>query len=277
MAISGSAVYLSTLLLEKNRWNGKGPSLLVSDWMEQIGEAGFAGLDLWMNHLRFASRSEWDLIKDMASESDLALAIISATIPTDGSDKSQRLRDSVLEACEYFRPDSLKFSLSEDARTSGAEADSLESLDFIKTWAQDVPRDIGLLFDGREAGRDFLTEAARSLGGGRYKAVLHPFLSSPQEFEIAMDAAGDFIGNLAIQAKQEDEWILLSQNPEPHAKIISTARDKGFRGTWTLEYTKGIGLPGENIDKLFDNAEKDLNFLIENMTRSAKRPSGQKG
>lgn len=270
MAISGSAVYLSTLLLEKNRWNGKGPSLLVSDWMEQIGEAGFAGLDLWMNHLRFASRSEWDLIKDMAAESDLALAIISATVPTDGSDKSQRLRDSILEACDYFRPDSLKFSLTEDARSRGEDADSLESLEFIKTWAQDVPRDIGMLFDGRDSGSDSLAEAAKALRGGRYKAVLHPFLSTPEEFGAALAAAGDFVSNLAIQAKKDGEWILLSENPEAHAKVISAARNKGFKGTWSLEYTKGIGLAGENIDTLFDNAEKDLNFLIETMTRSAK-------
>ena len=97
MAISGTDVHLSTLLMEKNRWNGKGPSLLVSDWIEPIGEAGFAGLDLWMNHLRFASRSEWDIIKEMSAESDLNLAFISATIPSDSSDKSQRLRDSILE------------------------------------------------------------------------------------------------------------------------------------------------------------------------------------
>ena len=111
MTISGTAVNLSTLLMEKNRWNGKGPSLLVSEWIEPIGEAGFAGLDLWMNHLRFASRSEWDIIKDLSTDSDLDLAFISATIPSDNSDKSQRLRDSILEACDFFRPVSLKFSL----------------------------------------------------------------------------------------------------------------------------------------------------------------------
>src|SRR4051812_28022730 len=112
MSLSGSAVYLSTILLEKNRWNGKGPSLLVSDWIEETGEAGFVGLEVWMNHLLFSSRSEWELIKERSAESDLPISLISATLPADASDKSQRFRDSVIEACDYFRPDGLKFSLS---------------------------------------------------------------------------------------------------------------------------------------------------------------------
>jgi len=56
MAMAGSTILLSTRLLEKNRSNGKGPSLLVSDWMEAVGEAGFGGIELWMNHLFFSSR-----------------------------------------------------------------------------------------------------------------------------------------------------------------------------------------------------------------------------
>src|SRR5688572_3109823 len=132
MPITGSAIYLSTILLEKNRWNGKGPSLLVSDWMEPIGEAGFSGLEIGMNHLLFASRSEWELIKEKALESDLTLALISSVIPADASDKSRRLRDTLLEACDYFRPDGLKFSLVEDARAKGG--DIAERLEFVKDW-----------------------------------------------------------------------------------------------------------------------------------------------
>jgi hypothetical protein len=280
MAISGSAVYLSTMLLEKNRWNGKGPSLLVSDWMEPIGEAGFAGLDIWMNHLRFSSRSEWELIKDMAADSDLALALISATVPTDNSDKSQRLRESILEACDYFRPDGLKLSLAEDARLRGPVAVPVESLEFIRTWGQDVPREIGLLFDAGEgpSSLDALALARKTLSGDRYKAVLHPFLLPPRRFEAALEASGDFIANLGVQAKKDGEWILIEDEPDAHFQVLAAARTHGFKGTWSLEYTKGIGLPGEDIDDLFDNAEKDLNFMIESMARnSSTRKAKGKG
>src|SRR3954469_24160701 len=148
MPIIGSPIYLSTLLLEKNRSNGKGPSLLVSDWIEPAAEAGFAGLEIWINHLLFSSRSEWELIQEKAQESDLPLSMLFATLPVDDSDKSQKLRESILEACDYFRPDGLKFSVTEDVRGRGA-VPLEEALASIKTWAYDVPKDIGLLYESR--------------------------------------------------------------------------------------------------------------------------------
>ncbi|MDB5103113.1 MAG: hypothetical protein JWP91_802 [Fibrobacteres bacterium] len=271
MAIFGSAVYLSTILLEKNRWNGKGPSLLVSDWMEEAGEAGFAGLEIWMNHLLFSSRSEWELIKERSAEADLPVSLISATLPADGSDKSQRFRESVLEACDYFRPDGLKFSLA-DAKNTG-----LDSLEFVKEWSRDVPREISLLYDGGEnAGPEALETARAALTGGRYQAVLHPFLFTPKELEAALDAAGDFVTNLGVQAKQGGQWILLEENADANLRIMAAARAKDFKGTWSLEFTKGAGIAGENIEKLFDNAEKDLNFIIEAQTRSAQGRSSKR-
>jgi hypothetical protein len=38
-----------------------------------------------------------------------------------------------------------------------------------------------------------------------------------------------------------------------------------FQGSWTLESTRGAGAPGENNDDLFDSAEADLNFLVEEL------------
>lgn len=266
MAITGPAVYLSTILLEKNRTNGKGPSLLVSDWMEETGEAGFAGLEIWMNHLLFASREEWQLIKERSAESDLPISMISVALPADNSDKSQSLRETVLEACDYFNPDGLKFSLVE------AKSTGLDSLEFIKEWSRDVPKEIAMLFDGAEsAGPEGLEAARNALGGGRYQAVLHPFLFAPKELEAALESAGDFVANLGVQAKKGGQWILLEENAEEHLKIIAATQARGYKGTWSLEFTKGTGLAGENIEKMFDNAEKDLNFLIEAQTRASKK------
>lgn len=263
MAISGSAVNLSTLLLEKNRANGKGPSLLVTEWMEETGEAGFTGLEIWINHLVFSSRSEWELIVERSGEYDIPVSTIAAAIPVDGSDKSQRFRDSVLEALDYFRPDTLKFTL--------ADPKAPEAFGFIKEWSRDVPRDSSLLFDGGEtAGAQALAEARTALDGGRFKAVVHPFLLAPKDLDAALAAAGDFVGNMGVQARKGAKAILLADNPEIHRKVIAAVRGSGFVGSWTLESTEGAGLPGEDIEGLFDNAEKDLNFLIEAQTRAAK-------
>jgi hypothetical protein len=263
MAISGSAINLSTLLLEKNRANGKGPSLLVSDWMEDAGEAGFAGLEIWINHLLFSSRSEWELIRERSGEADLPIAALTAAFPLDGSDKSLRFRESLLEACDYFRPEALKLGSSE----LGSEA----SLEFLKEWSRDVPRDLDLLLDaGEGSGAPFLAQAGAVLGGSRFKGVLYPFLFTPKELEAAFEAAGEFIGNLRVQAKKGGQRILLEENADEHRKIVALVRGRGFKGTWTLEAAKGAGLPGENIEKMFDHAEKDLNFLIDAQAKAAK-------
>jgi sugar phosphate isomerase/epimerase len=263
MAISGSAINLSTLLLEKNRANGKGPSLLVSEWIEDAGEAGFAGLEVWINHLLFASRSEWELIRERAGEADLPIAAIAAALPVDGSDKSQRFRDAVIEASDYFRPGNLKLAL--------ADMRSEETLGFLKEWSHDVPRDIALLLDGGEgAGAEALSRARAALGGERFQGVLHPFLFAPKELEAALAATGDFAANLAVHAKKGGQRVLLEENAEEHRTIVSLVRGRGFKGTWTLESTKGAGLPGENIEKMFDHAEKDLNFLVEAQAQAAR-------
>jgi hypothetical protein len=261
MAITGSAVNLSSLLLEKNRSNGKGPSLLVSDWMEEAGEAGFAGIEIWINHLLFSSRSEWELIRERSGDADLPIAAISAALPFDGSDKSQRFRDSLIEACAYFRPETLKLGVADLA--------SENTLGFLKDWSRDVPRDVVLAVDGGVVAGAAALGQARAALDGRFKGVLYPFLLAPRELEAAFEAAGDFVSNLGVGPKPGDQAGLLEENAEESRKTISLALARGFKGTWTLQSAKGAGLPGENSERLFDNAEKDLNFLIEAQAMAA--------
>lgn len=264
MTMAGSTILLSTRLLEKNRSNGKGPSLLVSDWMEPIGEAGFGGIELWMNHLLFSSRSEWELIRDRGLEADLASALIASPLPADASEKSRRLRDAVLEACDYFRPEGLKLLPGRGE----------ESLEFMKDWSKDVPRDIALFCDCREgeSGLDGLDAARAALAGSRFRAVVHPFLADPKDLESALQAQGDFIGLMGVQSgvqsRAGNAWALLSETREASLKIIAVTRRRGYRGLWTLEYTKGAGMAGEDIDTLFDNSEADLNYLTEILARA---------
>jgi hypothetical protein len=261
MAIIGSAVNLSSLLLEKNRSNGKGPSLLVSEWMEEAGEAGFAGIEIWINHLLFSSRSEWDLIRDRSGDADLPIVAITAALPLDGSDKSQRFRESLIEACDYFRPETLKLGLADLA--------SENTLGFLKEWSRDVPREVGLSVDGGESTGAAALARVRAALDGRFQGVLHPFLFAPRDLEAAFEAAGEFISNLGVQSRKGGQGILLEETAEESRKVISLVRARGFKGTWTLESTKGAGQPGEHIERLFDNAEKDLNFLIEAQAMAA--------
>jgi hypothetical protein len=199
--------------------------------MEEAGEAGFAGMEIWINHLRFSSRSEWELIRERSGDADLPIAALIAGLPLDGSDKSQRFRDSLLEACDYFRPETLKLGVAALA--------SDNTLDFLREWSRDVPREVVLSLDGGEAIAAAALGQARAVLEGRFKGVLHPFLVAPKELEAAFEAAGDFLSNLGVQSKQDGKTMLLEENAQESRRIISLARASGFKGTWTLESTKG--------------------------------------
>lgn len=263
MTSSSTVVYLSSLLLEKNRWNGKGPSLLVSDWMGYIGEAGYAGVDLWMNHLRFTSRSEWELIQEQSQASDLSLACISATVPTDASDKSQRLREAIIEACDYFNPDSLRFAFTDPNREGFGKKIQSGELEFMNTWSKDLPRETGLIFEAGNLSFEDLLLARETLDPKRFKAAIQPFLMSANDLEKSLKIEGKFICNLGVQAKQGKDWILLADKSAEIKQAVAFIRKEKFTGTWTLEGTDGMGAKAEDIDEIFDNAESDLNFLVD--------------
>ena len=269
MPLTGSPIYLSTMLLEKNRANGKGPSLLVSDWMEPIAEDGFAGVEIWINHLHLASRSEWELIRDKAAEIDFTVALISATLPCDASDKSHKLRETLLEACDYFHPDGLKFTLAEDRRLRAGQAD--EAVDFARNWLLDMPKEIAFLYGCREGegGLDGLARIREAFPGPRHRATLNPFHLSSADFAAALATHGEYIGNLGVQVKRDGKWSLLSDSKDEVQAIVAVSRSGGYKGTWSVEFTQGAGLPKESIEDMFDNSEKDLNFLTEALTRLA--------
>ena len=110
--------------------------------------------------------------------------------------------------------------------------------------------------------------ARKALAGTRFRAVVHPFLAEPREFEEALQAQGDFIGNLGVQSRKGNAWALLSESRAESLQTIAITRRRGYKGTWSLEFTKGAGQPGENIDGMFDNTESDLNFLTEILARA---------
>ena len=266
MTLSNTVVYFSSQLLEKNRWNGKGPSFIVSDWMGYIGEAGYAGVDLGMNQLKLSSRSEWELIKEKAEDNDLALAYITATVPTDDSVKSQRLREAIIEACDYFNPDNLRFTFTEPNREGFVKPIKSSDFEMMNNWAKDLPRETNLVFESGDSSLKVITEAQEFLNAKRFKGTVSPFLMSLADLEPSIKLPENFICNLSVQTKLGADWTLLTDSEAEIKKRISLIKKLGYAGTWTLDYTDGMGAKVEDIDFVFDNAEVDLNFLVDAWT-----------
>ena len=261
MALSHTPIYLSTLLLEKNRWNGKGPTLLVSDWMDYIAEAGFVGVEIWFNHLQLSSRSEWELILEKSRELDLTIASLHFTLPGENSLKSKKIKDVLFEAYDYFEPDSLKFSV--DPLTKLSELPN--ALNTMRTWANDLSKNMNLLCEldaslhprSSEA-LDKITKLLKPLG---MRLVLRPFLLSLEEVKQISANGLSGIGQIGVQSQNKNQWALLEENKINALQTIALIKENDFNGSWCLEFTQGVGKAKEDIDELFDNAEKDFNFI----------------
>ncbi len=262
MAMNSTPVYLSTFLLEKNRWNGKGPSLLVSDWVEPIAEAGFRGMEIWFPHLLFSSRSEWESIREKSMEADIPVSFLYAQFPADASDKSHRHRDTLIEAADYFAPQGLKISVPE----AGEGVD--EKLSALAGWARDLPRNVQLVsfFEDRQAKPGEITRRREQIGS-RFGCALNPFAINADDAEGLFREAGDSLVNLDIRILLQGEHQAIRDAEETCGNIVSLARQFDFKGSWTLSSTAGVGMPGEDMDLLFDEAEEDLNFLAAALAR----------
>jgi hypothetical protein len=260
MALNSTPIHLSSFLLERNRWNGKGPSLLVSDWIEPIAEAGFRGIEIWGPHFLFSSRSEWETIREKSQEADIPIVFLYAQVPLDRSDKSARQRDSLIEAADYFGVPGLKISLAHEV---GVE----EKLSFLEKWTRDLPRDLQIVRTFEEhPPQPGEIAASRKRLGAAFRYSINPFECPQGALEGLLREAGDLLVNLTVKARREGKYAAL-RDIEETADIVALTRRLDFKGSWTLEATAGVGEPGEDIELLFDEAEEDLNFLVTALSR----------
>ncbi len=265
MAISHTPIYLSTLLLEKNRNNGKGPTLLVSDWMNYIAEAGYIGVEIWFNHLQLASRSEWDLIREKALELDIRISSLHFTLPTDNSQKSKKIKEVLFEAYDHFEPDVLKFSRSSSAASAATETDLISALQLMNNWAKDISKNAMVIYDIDPAQQPRNAASYNALKSllvpHKMKFVCRPFLLSATELKELCLNGLETVGQMGVQSEIKNQWAGLNENKPISLQTINQIKEQGYNDSWCLEFTRGAGIAKENIDDLFDNAENDLNFL----------------
>ncbi len=261
MAISNTPLYLSTLLLEKNRWNGKGPALILADHMEEIAEAGFVGLEVWMNHLYFISRSEWESIRDKSTELDLPIALISSDLPSDNSEKSRRFREGVLEACDYFQPDGLHVTSGDFPLKKEKSPVSGEAWRSLRDWSRDLPRNMPVYLDFSEISVKLLDELGSGEERRRYRLVADPLSLEPEILSRLLDDYGKDVSHVHLHAKEGNAWLSLRNARDKVTEAIALLKGKGYKGSWSLYLTQGTGTPAESVDDMLDQAERDLNFL----------------
>jgi hypothetical protein len=265
MSYASSPVYLSSLLLEKNRWNGKGPALPVAEWIEPIAESGFNGCELWFNHLAFVSRSDWEAIRSEATLHQAEIPMIFGHLPTETTEKAKRQRESLLDAVDFFKPKALRFHLGEPLTVDGYLKKLPARAEAAAEIVRDIGRDTQLVFECQVY--PFRAEEAKvvleKIDPSRVSLSIRPFEMTRGDLEAAFGLSSKAVSHFGVRVKHGSEYVGLVSKADLCKQVLVQGRKMNFIGPWILETTAGVGAKSEDVVDLFDAAERDLNFLQE--------------
>ncbi len=248
-------IYIGTILLEVNRWSkeGKRPSFKVSEWTSRFSEAGFAGMELWQYHATRCAAGELAAL----AECGFPAAVFNIYPTMNDEDREERA------ACDgllgRLGAGAVKFNVGARPELRG------EYLANMRAWREQTPPEVrllcechpGTLIEEPAEARRFFDE----LGPEGWEVIVHPF-SRFESLEEWLELFGPAVSHAHLQMRGEEKGILrFDRRPELAGKAIGLMRERGFAGTYALEFTEGTGRTGENIETLFENALRDLAFL----------------
>lgn len=247
-------IYIGSILLEKNRWTeGKQPSFLVSGWLERFNEAGFDGVELWQNHAVLAPPEEVDAL----AASPLPIAIFNSYASLDDADEANRRRAAELTA--RLNASGVKYNFGHDEAARGTYVTNL------RAWADMMPDGVKMMCEchGGSLAQEPATAAAifDELADDRFQAMVHPFAGGLQKLREWFDHLGEHITHAHVQTRTDKGICCLRDNAAAVKEAVHLMRERGFHGSFTLEFTEGTGKPDENIEDLFKAGVDDLHFL----------------
>ena len=251
-------IYLGTIALEMNRWSTRIPSYLVSDWIPKIKSAGFDGLELWENHV-LLSPGEADKIK----ATGFPVAIYNHYGGFSNSAEDIEKRNTAAEMINHIGAGAVKYNV-------GSNPFELPSYkENVLRFADALPKDCVLLCECHDGTALEATYAIKSFFDGlcpqKFGLILHPFDSS-KALKAKFTRFGKRIAHIHSQLTSPGGTrICLEEWPKRVCDCLDVMKQNGFAGNFTIEFTGLTSAPGENIDDLFTNAIKDMNFIRANI------------
>ncbi len=243
-------IYLGTVLLERNRWvdGERRPSLAVSDWTARIADAGFDGLELWENHAVLADQDERERLR----ESPVPVRLFNCYDRCGTETLGARRRAAELAA--FFGAEGMKYNFGRDESRHG------EYVENVKAWRAMLPAEFRFLCECH--GGTTVQDPARAaetfarLGGRGYEVIIHGFGGDDAKVRDAFRMHGERITHVHAN--------LSSEGPMPEGRVrsrVALLREAGFRGSFTIEFTEGVGAEDENPEDLFASAARDAQLL----------------
>ncbi len=242
-------IYLGTVLLEKNRWldGERTPSFLVSDWLGRIKDAGFDGLELWQNHAFLADDEERSKLR----EASVPVRIFNSYNRCGKETRDERVR--AVEMVEFFGVEGMKFNFGKEPERHE------EYCETVKEWRDMLPADFRFLCECHGGttieNPHKAAETFERLGADKFEIIIHAFGGDDQSIKNRFDIFGNRITHIHSSLSSEEI------TEDSIRRRLDLLRELGFTGSFTIEFTRGVGDEGENIDTLFGNAVEDAQML----------------
>lgn len=250
-------IYLGTVLLERNRWikGERRPTLAVSEWCHRIAGAGFDGLELWQNHALLASAEERDRLR----RAPVPVTIFNSYARCESEALEERRQTAALTA--FFGAAGVKFNFG---RESGRHEEYCAN---VRAWRRMLPPGTRFLCEchGGTTMQDPAQAAATfaRLGPEDYEVILHGFGGDEAPLENAFALHGRRVTHMHVclppPAGDGDGAVMAR---------VALLRRLGFAGSFTIEFTEGVGDDREDIETLFRHAARDLRRLRQCLHRS---------
>ena len=96
--------------------------------------------------------------------------------------------------------------------------------------------------------------------------IVHAFSRDDAGLQTRIDLFGSAISHVHVAGSGVEGVRYSPLEGEPQVgHQIRLLQDAGFAGSWTIEFTRGVGWGNENIEDLFKSACDDLEFLRSNL------------
>ena len=259
-----SSIYLSTGLLESARWSrDKHPRLKLSQWIPAIRAAGFDGLELWENHILKATEDEVAAVYD----SGFPIAVWNSYAGFDDGEAASR--EATLKAASESGAGAIKFNLGNDL--DRLPVCLINLIDF----ARKLPRNVALfcechantVLEHVEDAAPILLEINERIP---VKVIVHPFNDEFPPVDGWFDALGPLIVHAHVQTRHPVDLariLSIRSKKKLVREVLERMRDRGYDGTFSLEFTEGIRTAADEPETLMKVAAEDLLFLREEIAR----------
>lgn len=250
-------IYFGSIALEPNRWKPEcQPSIHFSEWLSRVNHAGFDGIELWQRHYTQGSRTE----KERLTSGPNPPAIFNSYATFENTDQSRAQRNEIALAILETRAMAVKFNLGTDFSREE------EYIGQFCEWSKNLPAGMRLLYECHPGDIGDKPDSAKTLvkkiNNPNIGVIVHPFCITPETLNAWFDCFPNSIRHLHVHQRSEGGLFnLLEFSLEKNETQCKILRQRGFRGTLTVEFTKGTALEREDPDEIFHNACTDLQFL----------------